>query len=57
MESHMDTNNLNFDIYAMAKPKSRADLIVLAKEALYELEIINGYLDAMYEECDSPTEA
>lgn len=36
---------LNFDIYAMTKPKSREDLIALAHEALAELDFINGTLD------------
>lgn len=46
----MNANTLNFDLYGMALPKSRHDLIVLATEALNELLIINGYLDAMFEE-------
>ena len=47
---------LNFDIYAMTKPKNRQDLIALANEALAELAIINETLDEILSvkpTCDS----
>lgn len=36
---------LNFDIYAMTKPKNHQDLVSLAHEALNELAIVNEALD------------
>lgn len=36
---------LNFDIYAMVKPKNEQDILVLAKEALAELKVVNDALD------------
>lgn len=38
-------NLLNFDIYAMVQPKTSADLVMILKEALSEIENINSALD------------
>jgi hypothetical protein len=38
-------DELKFDIYAMVRPQSHADLLQLAREALAELAIINAILD------------
>ena len=53
----MNTNALNFDLYALAKPKSRADLLALAAEAIAEFERINAHFDRMFAECDQPVDA
>ena len=37
-----------FDINAMAKPKTRGDLEVLAKEIIMELENINTHFDKLF---------
>ena len=53
----MNANALNFDLYALAKPKCIQDVIALANEALFEINRFNGYLDAMFAELDCPIEA
>ena len=40
-------DDLKFDIYAMTKPKSREDLIVLLDEAIAEMEYINEQLESL----------
>lgn len=49
--------NFNFDIYALAEPKSRKDCIALAQEILAELEIINGHIDAAILKCEADRKA
>lgn len=49
----MNANAMTFDLYALAAPKSRADLLALASEALSEMERINAHLDAMLAELGS----
>lgn len=44
----MTPDELGFDLYAMARPKTRADLIALADEALSELQSINEHLDKLF---------
>ncbi len=46
----MNTYALNFDLYALAAPKTRADLVAVAAEIRAELACINGYLDAIFAE-------
>jgi len=46
--------DLGFDLYAMAKPKSRADLLLLADEARAELKRINDHFDRMFADCGNP---
>lgn len=46
-----------FDLYAMVKPKTRADLLVLIGEFHAELDRINKHLDALFEACESPEDA
>lgn len=53
----MNTNALNFDLYALAKPKSRADLLALAAEALAEFERINAHYERMLAERGHPISA
>jgi len=53
----MNAKILNFDLYSLAAPKSRQDLIALAKEARYELSRINAHFDSLYEDMPCPTEA
>ncbi|MGN7918202.1 hypothetical protein [Lysobacter sp. 22409] len=53
----MNAAALNFDLYALASPKSMQDLIALAHEALFEIKRINGYLDGMFAELDCPVDA
>lgn len=43
----MNANALKFDLFALAQPKSRADLCALALEARAELARINAHLDAL----------
>lgn len=40
----MNANAMNFDLYALAAPKSRADLIALAKEIRAEFANINAHM-------------
>lgn len=40
----MKAENLGFDLTAMIEPKSHADFMALAHEALNELKIFNGHL-------------
>lgn len=47
----MNAANLNFDLYAMAQPKSRDDLKLLAMEIIAELKIIDAHLDAAIARC------
>lgn len=47
----MNGAHLNFDLYALAQPKNRIDLAALAREAIAELDIIDGYLDAAIARC------
>ncbi len=53
----MNANALNFDLFAMTAPKSRADVIALAMEIRAELARINGYIDAIYEQNECLTSA
>lgn len=43
---------MNFDLLALAEPKTREDCIALAKEILYELEIIKGHIDKAIALCE-----
>lgn len=49
----MNIQSLNFDLYAMAKPKTRQDCIALAKEILAELAVIEGHIDAAIARCEA----
>ncbi len=53
----MNTNALNFDLFALAAPKCRADIIAMAAEASAELARINAYLDAIFEKYECLAEA
>lgn len=53
----MNANALNFDLFALAQPKSRDDLIALAKEARFELSRINSYFESLYDAVECPSEA
>lgn len=44
---------LNFDLYALAAPKSRQDCIALAEEILAELHMLDGHLDAAFARCEA----
>jgi hypothetical protein len=48
----MNANALNFDLNAWAYPKTRADLIALADEALRELQNIEDILAATFAKCE-----
>ena len=54
-ETNMTSQTLNFDIYAMTKPKTRQDCITLAHEILAELEMIEGHIDAAIARCEART--
>ena len=49
----MNAAPLNFDLYAMAQPKSRNDLKILAREILAELDRIDAHLDAAIARCEA----
>ena len=49
----MNGAHLNFDLYAMAQPKSRNDLMILAREIIAELDIIDAHLDEAIAYCES----
>jgi hypothetical protein len=53
----MNANALNFDLFALAKPKNREDIIALAQEARAEMARINALLDSAFAHCESPVEA
>jgi len=44
---------LPFDIYAMVKPKTAADYILVLEEALAEAKHLNELLDANYKELEA----
>lgn len=43
----MNAGIINFDIYALAQPKSREDIAALAIELIREIETFRGHWDAM----------
>jgi len=43
----MKAYGFNFDLFAMTKPKSRADIAALALEIIAEMDIIDGHIDAL----------
>lgn len=43
---------INFDIYALAHPKSRADCEALAREVLAELELIRRHIEGAAGRCE-----
>ncbi|WP_162570724.1 hypothetical protein [Variovorax sp. PBL-E5] len=45
--------DLGFDIYAMVKPKTKADYIALLDEALSLIQQVNEQLDAVFEACQA----
>lgn len=47
----MEHNALNFDLFALADPKNRDDLLLLADEACNELRRIRGHWESLFEEC------
>lgn len=49
----MNIQTMNFDIYAMAKPKSRQECLALAMEILAELEMIEAHIDAAISRCEA----
>lgn len=51
----MNANDLNFNLNALAAPKTIEDLIALGREMCDELDRINMYLDAIFEDatCDA----
>ena len=55
----MNANNLKFDLFAMAQPKSRLGLGALALELIREIENFNSVWDAMIARIESakPQEA
>lgn len=53
----MNANALNFDLYALAAPQSRADLLALALEARDEMARIHAHLDDMFAELSCPAHA
>lgn len=48
-----DMNDLNFDIYAMIKPKTDADISAMLDEALAELKNFNRLWDELFDELDA----
>lgn len=52
----MNGASLNFDLYALAQPKTRTELTALALEALAELDIIDAHLRRAMAECAAEIE-
>jgi hypothetical protein len=48
---------MQIDLYALAAPRSRADLLALALEAREEISRIHAHLDAMFAELEHAIEA
>lgn len=44
---------LNFDLNALAAPKSRQDCIALAEEILAELQIIGAHIEESIRRCEA----
>ncbi|MCW0458952.1 hypothetical protein NB717_000020 [Xanthomonas sacchari] len=44
----MNSFILNFDLLALASPKSRADLVALAHEIIAELDRIDDHFDSAF---------
>ncbi|WP_285445458.1 hypothetical protein [Xanthomonas sp. fls2-241-TYG-148] len=53
----MNGATLNFDLYALARPKSRKDMIALANEVVEELRQIDSHFDAAFARCEEPSDA
>jgi len=49
----MNAMTINFDLHALAAPKSRQDCIALAEEILAELQTIGMHIDASIARCDA----
>lgn len=47
----MNATSLNFNLTAMAAPKTRQECLALAAEALMEMENISKHLDAAIAAC------
>lgn len=45
--------NLNFDLFALAYPKTKQDCLALAYEILAELDIIDGHFDRAIARCEA----
>ena len=52
----MNLPDINFDIYAMAKPKTRADCIAVAREIIAELKMVEEHIDAAIARCKGDEE-
>lgn len=48
----MKSNNFNFDLHALANPKSRQHCILLAQEILAELANIEAHIERAAAECE-----
>ncbi|WP_171966765.1 MULTISPECIES: hypothetical protein [Stenotrophomonas] len=53
----MNSVHLNFDLYALAQPKSREDLVALAVEVISELDNIDSHLAAAFARCKASAAA
>jgi len=53
----MKCTHLNFDLYALAQPKSREDLAALALEVISELDNIDSHLAAAFARCETSSAA
>jgi hypothetical protein len=53
----MSTFAMNFDLYALAKPKSIDDIIALGYELLDELDQIEAHIDAAIARCEAMADA
>jgi len=49
----MNAAYLNFDLSALAAPKTKQDCIALANEILAELDIINAHFDRAIARCEA----
>lgn len=49
----MNPASLNFDLHAMAAPKSREDAVMLAREIIDQLALIEECIDAAIARCEA----
>ncbi|WP_434029159.1 hypothetical protein [[Pseudomonas] boreopolis] len=49
----MTAANMNFDLHAMTSPKTRQDAMLLAREIIDQLELIEECIDAAIARCEA----
>jgi hypothetical protein len=51
----MKAATMNFDLHAMLRPQTRADAMLIAREIIDQLELVDECLDAAIARCEAST--